>query len=143
MENIQALGRPPRYTTPEEMQKAIDAYFNYCTGEWLLDSNGRFILDANGRPTRVNTHPATIAGLALFLGFSTRKSLLDYQRKPMFRDTVTLAKARVEQAAEESLFISDRYPGAKFYLLYCCGWARNTPEERNRDSVQVRFVNAR
>ena len=129
------------YSEPEEMQKAVDAYFDDCAGKWLVDQNGRYAVDTNGRPIRVNMRPPTITGLALALGFSTRKSLLDYQRKPKFRDTVTIAKTRVEQYVEESLFNPDSLTGAKFCLLCCFGWAQDVPEASSGNIVPVKIVN--
>ena len=34
------VGRPPMYKTPEEMQKAIDKYFEDCNGEYITDEEG-------------------------------------------------------------------------------------------------------
>ena len=58
----------------------------------------------------------TITGLALALGFNSRQSLLNYQAKEEFLDTITRAKAKVEQYAEERLFDKDGANGAKFSL---------------------------
>ena len=127
-------GRKPLYSEPEKMQEAINAYFDWCAGRWLVDQNGKEILDDKGRPILVDAHPPTITGLSLALGFSSRKGLFDYQRKPQFRDIVTVAKSRVEQYAEESLFNPDRLTGAKFTLLCNFGWA----QDHSNESLPVR-----
>jgi predicted ATPase len=57
-----------------------------------------------------------MTGLALALGFNSRSTLLDYQEKDRFSDTITRAKAKVEQYAEERLFDKDGANGAKFSL---------------------------
>ncbi len=74
-------GRPPKYETPQEMQEAIDVYFDELGDEL-----------------------PTITGLALALGFDGRHGLLYYQdEKPDFLTTIKRAKARVEEAMEREL----------------------------------------
>lgn len=109
-------GRPPKYKTKEEMQEKIDEYFKNCEGTVLKDSDGETVFDKYGQPIIVGAKPPTITGLALALGFATRKSLLEYQGKKEFVNTITRAKTRVEQYAEERLFDKDGVNGAKFSL---------------------------
>lgn len=109
-------GRPPMYKTAEEMQEKIDEYFKSCQGRVLKDSEGNTVFDKYGLPVMVDVRPLTITGLALALGFSGRQSLLNYQAKEEFVDTIMRAKARVEQYAEERLFDKDGANGAKFSL---------------------------
>ena len=73
-------GRKPLYTEPEKMQEAINAYFDWCAGRWLVDQNGKEILDDKGRPILVDAHPPTITGLSLALGFSSRKEDLKMEQ---------------------------------------------------------------
>lgn len=78
-----AAGQPKYYETPEAMQEAIDAYFADCAA---------------------NQEPITITGLALWLGFTSRQSLLHYEGySKEFFDTVRKAKMRVENAYEKRL----------------------------------------
>lgn len=116
MSGVNKVGRPPFYKTKEEMQEKIDAYFKMCEGRPLTDPDGNAITDKNGYPIIVDAHPLTITGLALALGFNSRQALLNYQAKKEFHDTITRAKARVEQYAEERLFDKDGANGAKFSL---------------------------
>jgi hypothetical protein len=110
------VGAPPFYETPEEMQIAIDKYFEDCAGKILVDRNGDPVLDKYGQPIMYDVKPLTITGLALALGFNSRQALLNYQAKKEFNDTVTRAKAVVERYAEERLFDKDGANGAKFSL---------------------------
>ena len=82
----------------------------------MTDSNGEQIFNKFGSPVFVDVHPPTVTGLALALGFTSRQALLNYQAKPDFVDTITRAKARVEQYAEERLFDRDGSNGAQFSL---------------------------
>lgn len=115
-----AAGRPPRFNPEEggveEMQKRIDAYFKECDGKLLTDDNGVPILTKWGQEIRIGAKPYTISGLALAIGFNSRMSLLNYQGKPEFMDTITRAKAKVESYAESRLYDKDGSSGAQFNL---------------------------
>lgn len=104
------------YKTKEEIQEKIDTYFRECEGKPLLDKEGNPMTDKYGNPIWVGVRPLTITGLALALGFNSRTSLLNYQDKEEFMNTITRAKAKVEQYAEERLYDKDGANGAKFSL---------------------------
>lgn len=127
----------PRYSSPEEMQVKIDEYFEACQGEILTDANGDVVL-YRGQPVIVNRHPPTVTGLALALGFTSRQALLNYQAKAAFLDTVTRAKARVEQYTEERLFDRDGVQGAQFSLRNNFkGWSDKPEAEPDGGGVQI------
>lgn len=114
-------GRPPMYKTAAEMQKLIDAYFEDCRGKMLTikDSDtgeDKPVLDKHGQPIWIDVKPPTVTGLALALGFNSRTTLLNYQDKEEFMNTITRAKSRVEEYAESRLFDRDGANGAKFSL---------------------------
>lgn len=109
-------GRPPKFTSSEAMQKLIDGYFEDCKGKVFCDEDGVPVLDKHGNPVIYDARPPTVTGLALALGFTNRMSLLNYQGRKEFVDTITRAKSRVEQYAEERLFDKDGANGAKFSL---------------------------
>lgn len=88
-------GRPPRYKDKAEIEGLIDCYFKDCEAQ---------------------QRPPTVTGLALALGFTSRQALLNYQSKREFVDTITRAKSRIEQYAEERLFDRDGTQGAQFSL---------------------------
>lgn len=125
-------GRPPTFKTPEEMQVKIDQYFEEIEGHPLLDNDGKVMQDKWGYPVYVDRHPPTITGLALALGFNTRKSLLDYCGKPAFVNTVERAKSRVERYAEERLYDREGQRGAEFSLKYNFRW--DAPKEEKDDT---------
>nr|DAQ32053.1 MAG TPA: DNA packaging protein gp3 [Caudoviricetes sp.] len=133
------MGRKPTFTSAEEMQEKIDAYFASCEPELLRDGDGTPMLNKNGEPVYVGGRPMTIQGLALALGFTSRQSLLNYKAKREFVDTVTRARLRVEQYAAERLFDRDAQRGAQFTLAYGFGYARDTEDSKNRETQGVKI----
>ena len=117
------MGKPRKIKSVKAMERAIEAYFASCEGTPRLDKNGQPIYDKHGQPVVVGAKPPTVTGLALALGLSGRKVLLDYQGREEYRDAITRAKARCEAYAEERLYDKDGSPGAKFSLGCNFGWA--------------------
>jgi hypothetical protein len=95
------VGRPLKFKTVQELEAKIGAYFLEC--------------EATGRPL-------TITGLALALD-TNRETLLDYQSKDEFSDTVTRAKLRIHNFAEESLWQPKVAQGVIFNLKNNHGWS--------------------
>lgn len=122
------------------MQEDIDAYFADCEGRPFTDENGSVVLNKNGSPVIVGAHPPTVTGLALWLGFKTRQSLLNYQhRSDKFNDILTVAKSKCEEYAERRLFDRDGVNGAKFSLANNFkGWSEKP--ETNSESEEVRII---
>ena len=121
-------GRPRKYQSTKAMQKAIDQYFEDCKGHPLTFTDPktgeeRLMLDKRGQPIIVEMRPPTVTGLALALGLSGRQSLLNYSEREEFLDTITRAKAKVEEYAEMRLFDKDGANGAKFSLANNFGWS--------------------
>lgn len=86
-------GRPPKYSSAEQMQQAIDAYFAKC-------EQGRIItVIRKGQPIEITQRiPKTMAGLALALGFESRVSLLNYRdSSEEFMSVIVRARSQIEQ----------------------------------------------
>lgn len=93
-----------KYKTPEELANRIDEYF---------------------AKARKAERPYTISGLALYLGLST-ETLRRYEN--LYADTeyaeiIKLAKQKVEEYAEVSLYDNKATSGAKFVLENNFGWS--------------------
>lgn len=121
-------GRKPKFTSAAQIEGLIEQYFTECKGEPLLDTDGQPLRDKYGEVIMLGARPPTVTGLALALGFHSRQSLLNYQAKAEFMDTITRAKMRVEAYCEERLFDRDGQRGAEFNLRYNFRWAQ---EEKN------------
>lgn len=131
-----SVGRPPKYKNVEEIEDKIEQYFAGCEGEPLLDDEGNQVFNRFGYPCWIKPpKPPTVTGLALALGFNTRKSLLEYQGKKEFVNTITRAKSRVEEYAESRLFDRDGSNGAQFSLRNNFrGW--NGEQEKSKDEMK-------
>lgn len=117
------MARKRKYKNAEEMQKAIDAYFASCAGHVATADDGQAITDKFGVPIILGAHPPTVTGLAWWLGFESRQSLLNYEgRSTAFREVIRNAKLRVEAYTEERLFDRDGQRGAQFSLEHNFRW---------------------
>lgn len=93
-------GKPAFYNNAEEMEKAVIEYFDNCIEL---------------------QEPYTITGLALALGFSTRKSLLDYSEKQEFVNIIKRAKLVVENGYE--IRLSSNSPAGSIFALKNMDWS--------------------
>ena len=120
-------GRPPKYTSKEQIEGLIEDYFKECEGIPFFDDDGKPLVTDKGYVVyKIHPKPPTVTGLALALGFNSRQALLNYQGKKEFNDTITRAKSYVEEYAERRLFDRDGVQGAKFSLINNFkGWAEH------------------
>lgn len=102
------MSRPLKFTSNKKLQQSVDAYFEDC------ESNGR---------------PLTISGLAIALD-TTRQTLIDYETREEFSDTIKKAKLRIENWTEEQLFTSSKTAGIIFNLTNNFGWSNKLKEKQ-------------
>lgn len=110
-------GRPPAFETPEELQVMVDSYFES-------------LVMRNKEGDVIGHSPALVTGIALHLGFCTRQSFYDYEKKPLFTYTIKVARLRVESSYEGQLF-GKSTAGAIFGLKNVGGWSDKTEIESN------------
>ena len=131
-----AGGRPLKFQSVIELAYKIEQYFDDCDPhmveviEWVedRDSSGKLIKDKHGLNYLVEVKhkvmtaqiPYTITGLALALDTS-RETLLEYEERPEFVDTIKKAKVKCENFAEQMLF-STTPTGSIFNLKNNYGW---------------------
>ena len=119
-------GRPRIFDTPEQMQAAIDDYFESCWGIIEITKG-----EGENRTTetrRVQERPYTIMGLALALNMC-RETLCDYAKNGTFSDIVKRAKQTVELAVEEQLIAGKNATGPIFWLKNHAGYKDKTETE--------------
>lgn len=128
-------GRPPKYKTVPELENLIEAYFQSCWKQKIdMFGNPIFVKDKRGKKTEEKVmyqfKPYTITGLALAIG-TTRETLIDYEKKDKFSDTIKRAKQMCQGYAEESLYIGKNPTGAIFNLKNNYGWKDKTETEHS------------
>lgn len=122
--DIQNLGgRPPVFDNPEDMQEAIDKYFQHVKGEFKWVD----VIDESGKPAKVKEwirepEPITITGLCLFLGFESRQSFYDYEKRKEFSYIVKKARLNVEKHYEMSAQFA-KSPAFHIFALKNMGWS--------------------
>lgn len=98
-------GRPFTFKSPEELQKKINAYWEYC---------------------EENERPRTYTGLAYYLGV-TRQTLFNYNKRDKFTPILDRAKARIEMDLDERLqTMGNSTAGIIFSLKNNYGWTDKT-----------------
>lgn len=129
-------GRPRKFTSVEQMQTAIDAYFALC------DIRTRQVVTGSPNNRRVETvmcpTPYTIQGLTVALGL-TRDTLCEYESRPEFSDTVKDAKSKCEANKVLHMLDGDGYgPGYIFDLKNNHGW-KDQQQIEHSGAVHVHF----
>lgn len=104
-------GRPRLYNSPEEFSAKVDEYLAVC---------------------KEDEEPITWTGLALYLGFSSRQSIDEYQKYDGFSDAVKRAKMFVEQAYEKRVLGNNA--AGPIFVLKNMGWSdRQELDHRSGD----------
>lgn len=129
-------GCPMKYKSVEELQTAIDTYFNKCKKP-RKDKDGELVCDGNGDVVWDIFKPVTITGLALALGFTSRQALINYQNKAEFVDTITRAKFMCEDYAADRSYDKEGFNGARFNLTNNFGWVDKQEITANISHVSI------
>lgn len=103
------VGRPLKFKTSEELEKAISEYFEGC------EKKGK---------------PMTMSGLAVALDVN-RQTLLNYSKTEEFFGTINKAKTVCERYTEEYLFSGKNVAGAIFNLKNNYQWKDKSESDIN------------
>lgn len=125
-------GRPLKYETVEQLQKAIDEYFTYC------DNRIKQVHSKEGESYGVaDPEPYTMAGLAYNLNLS-RQGLMEYKHKnDGFSDAIKRARHKIEADLERRMYGRDTFtPGLIFSAKNNFGYKDKTETEQS-GSVEV------
>ncbi len=127
------VGRPPKYTSAEEMQRLVELYYLACrvhqteNSELLVGLDDDELLIINDIE---DTYPS-ISGLAYLLNMTT-ECLRTYADKEEFSATVKRAKQRVEMSLEQRL-AGNAVTGSIFSLKNNFGWKDKTEQDIKLD----------
>jgi hypothetical protein len=132
-------GRPALFESNEQIEAKIQEYFKWIEGEYE---------DRPNEETRImlrfwlrHPEPATITGLALYLGFESRQSFYDYEDRDQFSYTIKRARLRIEHEYEKKL--SGNNVAGPIFALKNLSWKDKTEvDNRYPEGVQVVMKNA-
>jgi hypothetical protein len=112
------------FSTKEELTARIDAYFNHIAKEFIPVKKAlKKDKQAGGEMPEKNGGeqiPATIAGLALFLGFDSRQAFDDQEVKGKFAAILKRARLRIEAVYEKKLH--QQSSSGAIFALKNLGW---------------------
>lgn len=156
------IGRLPHFLKPEDLEKKIQEYFDKECGRFPIllrdDKTGEILKNPDTQEPEImksgkgnpiyDTKFPTVSGLALFLGFSNRRSLYDYRdKKPsanttkdaayIFSHTIKKAITFIENIAENNLMKNEKPVGAIFWLKNH-GWKDETTEHHKIEQIKVK-----
>lgn len=107
----QSFGRPAHYSTPAELQEAIEDYLQY---------------------SKNNNEPLTVTGLSLHLGFCSKASLDDYEKRSEdFSYLIKKARTIVENGYEKRLSSDESSPTGAIFALKNMGWSDRMESDVN------------
>jgi len=89
----------PVFKTARKLANKVDAYFRYIEGAYNSEIKA-------GKEEKKHTRepePATLTGLALFIGFNSLIELYDYEQNGEFADVISRGCLQVQSAYEKKL----------------------------------------
>ena len=130
------IGRPLKFKSEKELSEKITEYFNLCDTtiiKRLVNRKGDMIAEIS--------KPYSITGLAYFLE-TNRQTLINYEDKDEFFDTIKNAKARIEANYEERALINDLNPVITIFTLKNNFDWRDKQETELSGGIEVTFHNS-
>lgn len=129
--------RPLKFKTVEEIQIAIDEYFDNCDNRLIQGYDNK----TNEQFAYISPEPYTMAGLAYSLDLS-RKQLLVYKRRHQYGNTIIKARRKIQTDVEIRLMENRNAVGAIFNLKNNFGYTdeRKTDVTSNGQTIVIKPV---
>lgn len=109
-------GHPPIFKTAQELQDKIDAYV-----ESLQPKRSSQVTEVEEEQSENREYrPLTISGLAYYLGFESRQSFYDYEKREEFSYTIKRARLFIESQYEQALHYKNCV--GSIFALKNMGW---------------------
>ena len=129
-------GPKPKYGSPQNLQKMIDAYFNVCdAGETIQQC------DKSGKVTEYTRKiPYTIPGLAYHLGYANKQAIWDLRYKckdPQIAEIASRATLKIESQRNQMMLCAQNTRGYEFDLKCNFKWVDKTQLEIGLNPEQL------
>ena len=111
-------GRPALYTDPEQLEQKINEYFA------MVDENNK---------------PVTITGLCIYLGFESRQSFYDYEKREGFSYIIKRARLLVENHYEMTAQYA-KQPTFHIFALKNMGWSDKQEHDHTTKGEAINTV---
>lgn len=112
------------FTTSSELKSRIDAYFNYIEGEYHFENksvtDSKVQTNLKQKVWIREAEPATLAGLAIFLGFQSKQAFETYEENGRFANILKQGRLRIEAAYEKKLHLQSS--AGAIFALKSMGW---------------------
>jgi len=122
-------GLEPEYKTPEEMANKIAEYLSYE--------------DQQKRPdqySKMGKGVYTLSGCALYLGFASRQSMYDYEkRSPLFSYVIQAFRLFMTDWNEKKMYWAGTFPGAKLWLTNFGGYLEEVTQNQNVQVTELKI----
>lgn len=138
-DNPNPFGRHPGGTNPifqnyQDMQYAIDDYFKNGVKKKIV------IIGKGDDKQAIEIPVPTISGLCLYIGFDSRNSFYDYEKKEEFKYTVKRARLFIE-TEYESMLQGQNVTGAIFALKNMGWYDKQEIEHTGKDGGPIKTEN--
>jgi len=127
---------PPVFFTADELILRIDAYFTHIEGEFHFERKPGKDAEDEIEVKKIwdrDPQPATISGLALFLGFNSRDEFDDYGETGTFAPVLKRGRLSIEAVYERKLHQPS--PTGAIFALKCLGWNDKTESKTSNAEV--------
>jgi hypothetical protein len=119
----------------------IQAYFDHIEGEYHLEKKASKKTDSQPELTDQKVwdrepEPATIAGIAFFLGFNSREEFDAYESSGKYAAAIKRARLRIETIYEKKLH--QQAPTGAMFALKNMGW--NEKPETTKSSTTIKNI---
>lgn len=111
---LETSGRPPLFETIESLILKISQYFEDHLPQEKTDPDSKECY-------YIYPFPVTITGLCLYLGFESRQSFYDYEKKEEYSYIIKRARLVIESIYEENLH--GKTPTGSIFALKNMDWS--------------------
>lgn len=128
------------FASANELDDLITQYFNWTAGEYHMEQSKEKTQKAKAEATEQKVYdrepePATITGLALYLGFSSRKAFESYEAKGKFADHLKRARLRIMADYEKKLHVTSS--AGAIFALKSMGWNEHSDNKPSDEAATV------
>jgi len=126
---LETSGREPEYDDPKKMMQRIAEYLNWEDQHKRPDSY-----------SKMGKGVYTLSGCALFLGFASRQSMYDYEkRSPEFSYIINRFRLFMTHWNEQKLYWAGTMPGAKLWLTNFGGYSEEITQNQNVITTELKI----